>query len=124
MEDYFHLYVPLSYTSLSLSPARLYVQLLFSRPEYLTWRYTKDYFHLYVPLSYTSLSLSPTRLYVQLLFFRPEYYVALHGGLFSLVRPLSSTSKFLSPDLDVKPRFRWCRAKQLRSAILMFFCNL
>jgi len=28
-----------------LKVTRLYVQLVQSRPEYFTWRYTEDYFH-------------------------------------------------------------------------------
>jgi len=32
-------------------------------------------------------------------------YMASYGRSFSLVRPFSSKSKFLSPDLDIQPRF-------------------
>ena len=41
-----------------VSPTRLYVQLVQSRPEYFTWRSKEDFFHLYVPLSSTSKFLS------------------------------------------------------------------
>jgi len=46
--------------------------------------------------------VSPTRLYVQLLYAHPEYFTWRYTeDYFHLYVPLSSTSKLLSPDLDV-----------------------
>ena len=61
---------------------------------------------VYSRVSVIRLSVvSPTRLYVHLLQAHPEYFILRYTeDYFHLYVPLSSTSKLLSPDLDVLPR--------------------